>query len=332
MGIKVGIDIGSKYIKIIEGTGRKGNLYIRKIGLVENPVENFRKLNDEDEIKVLGAFLKDYLKKLNIKGKETICSISGDEIILHYFEVPDIPEEEIKNAVQLEALQVISGSLEDLEYDYVVFNFKGKKNILFVGYPKEKCEIIVNSLSFSGLKPLVMDIDSLALINCYEHLNRDKNIPVLILNVGHQYTNLSMRESEGFIFVRDLPFGGKNVTQLISETHQLSFPEAENFKVKKENSQEVKKFVEESSEEMINEVDVGLRYFENRTGLKPQTVLLTGGASFLPGLKELVEDRLKLEVKFWNPLDELDSSIPYDIKKNGRFFAPCVGLIIRGLL
>jgi len=201
-----------------------------------------------------------------------------------------------------------------------------------VGYPKEKCEIIVNSLSFSGLKPLIMDIDSLALINCYEYLNRNKDTPVLILNVGHEYTNLSIRESTGFIFVRDLPFGGKNITQIISETYQLSFLEGENFKIKKENAQEVEKFVKESSEEMINEVDVGLKYFNNRTGLKPHTLLLTGGSSLLPGLKELLEEKLKLEVKLWNPLDELDSSLPYDMKKKGRFFAPCIGLIIRGLL
>ncbi|HDN97821.1 MAG TPA: hypothetical protein ENG68_01500 [bacterium] len=328
MSIKVGIDIGSRYIKIIEGIVRKGKLYIRNAGFVENPVENFRKFN-EDEIKILSGFLKDYLKKLSIKGKETICSISGEDIILHYFEIPDIPEEEIKNAVQLEALQVISTPLGDLEYDYVVFDFKGKKNILFVAYPKEKCEVFVNFLSSSGLKPVIMDIDSLAVINCYEYFNKDEKSPIFILNVGHEYTNFSIKGAGGYIFVRDIHFGGRNITQLISETYQLSIREAEDFKIKKENNHQVKNFVEQSLEEITDELNGGLRYFENKTGLRPSKILLTGGSSLLPGLKEFLEEKLKTKVELWNPFYKFDDSLPYDIKKNGIYFAPCLGLIIR---
>ena len=69
MDLKVCIDLGSKFIKIIEGYEKKGKVLIRKIEKIENPIENFRKITDEEEIEILGNFLRDYLRKTETKSK-----------------------------------------------------------------------------------------------------------------------------------------------------------------------------------------------------------------------------------------------------------------------
>ena len=114
---------------------------------------------------------------------------------------------------------------------------------------------------------------------------------------------------------------------------QISPEEAERFRLRKENYQEVKKYVEGNCEELVEEVSIGLKYFEHRSGEKPVEFLLTGGSATLPGIKEILEKTLEVEMKLWNPFDEVEENlIPLEIKNKGRFFSLCFGLLTRKLI
>ncbi len=299
--------------------------------MIENPVEDWKKNVDENSGGVLSNFLKEYINKLNVRTKNCICSLSGEGLVIHYFEIPEMPEEEIKNAVEIEVLQVLPTGIENIEYDYSVFNVGGKKYVFFVGYPKEKCDFILNVFQKSGLKPLIMDIDGLALVNCYNYVKKNNwQLPVFILNLGHNTTNLSIAQKDGFVFVRDIPFGGNNVINLISETKEISIEESENFIKNEENYQEVQDAVKNSSEELLREIEIGVEYFRTRTGERPSEFLITGGSSILSGLKQLLEEELQENIEIWNPFEYIDENlVPPDIKEQGRFFSISLGLLTR---
>jgi len=333
MSYSVVVDVGSFSIKVIEGFERKGKLTIRKIGYFENPVPNFRTNFIESDQKALSNYIRGFLKRYGINARETISSVCGADVIVHYFDIPELSQEEIRSAVQLEALQVIPGGIENLEYDYQVLSSGGRRTVLLIGYQKEKCNFFVSTLTYSGLKPIVMDVDGLALCNCYYTVSKNPRDAICIINVGAQYTNLAIAEKDGCVFVRDIQFGGAKITSAVVKAKSVSPVEAEYYKRDSANARAVSEIVKSESQDMLGEILAGLRYFETRIGKKPSGFLLTGGSALLPGLHDLLEISLGIPGAVWNPLDEIrGSQIPVDVQASGSMFAVALGLLSRKIL
>lgn len=306
MNLKVCVDIGSKFIKVIEGFERKGEFYITKIGKIENPLKNFRKISEESEIETFGNFLRDYFKKTEIKGKLGILNVSGEDVIYHYFEIPDLPKEEIENAVKLEAIQVISEPIENYEYDYICFPANGKKNITFIAYPTKKIKTYLDIFSKAKLKPLIMETDGTCLINGLMKLKKYENL-ICILNIGNSISNLAIYLKGKFLFLRDIIWGGRFI----------------------EGEEEI----EEKMSNLIEELNISLTYFQNKTAEKIEKIYLTGGSAYIPEIKDILEKNLALSFENYNPLLFLKNhSIPEEIKQDGMSFSIAFGLLTRKIL
>lgn len=328
------IDVGSCYVKVIEGCERNGRLVINKIGYFPNPFPDLRNSLVEREQDVFVKTLKEFLQKHGIREKRTVSNVSGTGVIAHYFEIPKLSENEIKSAVQLEMMQVTPGGTKNLEYDYIFFPGKnGRKTVLFIGYQKERCEFFTRSLQRAGLKPLIMDHDSLAVLNCFNFLNKKHSEVVFLLNVGHKITNFVLAEKNGFILIRDIPSGGKDLAESIANKRNISVEDAEIYSNRKENTDELIKIVATDLEDLLSEVTKGMEYFKNRTGKSPETLFLTGGVSIMPGITELFEQHVKIKTVLWNPLEHMVNVktllLPEDLKKRGSMFTVSLGLVLR---
>lgn len=329
---RIGVDTGSYYIKIVEGTEKNERLVIRRIGYLPVPFSEFKNNLSEREQDIFVKTLKDFLKEHRIVTKRGILSTGGSGTIIHYFDIPDLPKEEIDSAVQLEMMQVVPGGIKNLEYDYTLLPAKNnKKTVLFVGYPKEKCEFLISTMQMSGIKPIIMDYDGLAVLNSFKFLHKKKEDIVFIINIGHKTSNLVLAESDGFVLVRDIPFGGKNITETVASDRKISTEEAEIYGKKTESRNEIKKIISEDISELIIEVRTSMEYFKNRAGKSPQKLFLTGGGSLFPGLCEIFEKEINVKTTVWNPLEEMETEnpIPLDLKNKGTMFTVSLGLVIR---
>jgi len=335
MNFSLAIDIGSHYIKVAEGYLKKGRIVLRTAGITRNPFPDAHlNLNENDQKKFVN-FLKDFLRKVNIKSRDTVCCVSGNGLIVHYFDIPDIPENEIKNAVELEAIQVIPGGIEKLEYDYAILPSPSPKNrtIMFIGYPKIKCDFFVNTLIMSGLRPIIMDVAGLSLSNCYENLSKNNSKNVAIIDTGAKQTNLAIINSEGFVFIRQIDFGGDTVNAEISRVKNISRYDAEQFKKNPEHEEEVKKILKNVISDTLQEIQTSIRYFETRTQKKIEKFLLTGGSSLLPDFVEIVEENLKIQGEIWKPMAGLiEHCYTSEPQCTEVCFSQILGLISRKLL
>ncbi|MGC8976555.1 MAG: pilus assembly protein PilM [Candidatus Ratteibacteria bacterium] len=306
MDLKLCIDIGSKFIKLIEGNEKKGKIFIRKIGKIENPFENFRRITEEDEIESFGNFLRDYLKKNDIISKLCLFSVSGDDLIYHYFQLPDLPKEELENSIKLEAIQILPQPIENYDYDYLTFNLNGKKNILLTAFPSKKTKIYTDILTKSRLKPVMMDTDSLSLINSLIYFKKDAFFA--ILNIGYTISNISIFLKNDFVFLRDINWGGKII-------------------------QDEKEVDDEKFSGIVEEIDLSLKYFENKTGKKPEKFYITGGCSIFPWVSEILGKKTGIQFEIYNPLLYIkENLIPLELKEEGMFFSIATGLLVRKIL
>ena len=328
------IDVGSYYIKVVEGKKKNGRLVIRRIGYFPNPVPNLKEGLIEREQDIFAKALKDFLSKHKIISKQGILSTGGAGTVIHYFEIPDIPKEEIESAIQLEIMQVVPGGTKNLEYDYLLLPGKdNKKTVLFVGYYKERCEFFTSTIQMAGIKPLIMDYDGLALLNSFRFFHKKQEDIISILNIGHRTSNLVVAYNKsGFILIRDIPFAGKNIIQTVSSDKNILSEEAEIFAKKKENRGEMKNIISSDISELLLEVKTSMEYFRTKTEKLPQTLFITGGCSVLPGLSETLEREINIKTRIWNPLEELDPKeilLPVEIKNKGILFAVSLGLVLR---
>jgi type IV pilus assembly protein PilM len=332
MKLNVAIDVGSYYVKVIVGgVGKKEKIFVKKIGYFPNPFPSIRSDLIEREQDIFVKTLKGFLHKNSIREKRTISNLGGSTVI-HYFDIPKIPEDEIKPAVDLELMQVVPGGTKSLEYDYTLLPGKdGKQTVLFIGCQKDRCEFFTRGLQRVGLKPLIMDHNSLAVLNCFNHLNKKKDDTIFLLNIGYTHTNFVLAEKGGFVLIRDIFSGGKDITQAVADKKGISLEDAEIYASKGENASEIKDIVTADLEELLSEVATGMQYFRNRTEISPETLYLTGGVSLTPGLSETFEHYLKVKTVIWNPLENLDKdfTLPQELKKKGHLFTVSLGLLMR---
>lgn len=335
MSVCLAVDIGSYYIKVVEGYAKRDKIVIKTAGVTRNPFPNAHISLNENLQKQFSNFLRNFLKKLGIKRKETVCCITGEDLIIHYFDIPDVPENEINNIIELELLQIVPGGIDKIEYDYTIFSSRqpGKKNILLAGIPKIKCDFFVNTLIMSGLKPIIMDVGGLALANCYLTLNKQKSETQLIINTGASRTNIAIIEKDGFIFIREIDFGGDVITREISREKNISINEAEQLKKKPEFKNELEKILKNISIDTFQEISTSLKYFETRTNKKVEKFLLTGGSSLLPGFVKILEELLKIPGEIWAPMSGLYEYCKTDEPKCVEVcFSQALGLVTRKLI
>lgn len=311
MNLKIAIEIGSEWIKIIEGYEKGGKLYILNIKKIEVPIENFLNLTDEDT-QILGNFLSDFLKKNNFRSKNTVFSITSNDAIYHYFELPILPKEELENAIKLEGIQLIPDFNENYDFDYISFDLGNKKNIVLIAYPKNKVKIYNQILINAKLKPLIMDIPGTALLNSFLYFNRKEN-PICLLNLGFSVSNVVIYLREGFLFLRDILSGIKNLKKSEETYDQI--------------------LTNEKMTEFNEEIKMSLTYFENKTGQNVNKIYLTGEVLEINSLKESIEKNIGISTEIYNPLLFVpDSTIPVEKKQEGMSYAICIGLLTRKII
>ena len=141
----LGIYFGIKEIILVETSGKKIVNNIR----LPHPSLAMAELEEKvpADIKLM-AMLKDAFRSNRISAEEAFFCLSGQDLVIRTFEIPLLPQSELRGAVNFEAKKYIPFKLEELYYDFqALFNKKDKTSlILFVGIKKET---LVNYVSIA---------------------------------------------------------------------------------------------------------------------------------------------------------------------------------------
>ncbi|MCX5702878.1 MAG: pilus assembly protein PilM [Candidatus Omnitrophica bacterium] len=162
----VGIYFGPKLTSIIEAKGKKivNNIIIPQSAISAGELEE--KVPVEVRGLEMVALLKEELRKNRIEAKEATICLSGKDLIIRTLEMPVLPREELKNAINFEAKKYIPFRVEDLVSDFQLkFDKISHTNIvLFVGIKKEvldryisifkQLDIKINSIEYSAFSVL----------------------------------------------------------------------------------------------------------------------------------------------------------------------------------
>ena len=157
----------------------------------------------------------------------------------------------------------------------------------------------------SGLNINLLEIDSISLTRALTH---NKQGVYLILDIGHETSNILVASPQGVLMNRTIDVGGDKMTQVIADSMKIGFERAE--QIKKEQGINVTGNGQEGGilttvlSIIVDEVKKTIQLFETDfDGVKIDQIILTGGTAMMLGLKEFLQQQMNREVVVGNALE-----------------------------
>lgn len=333
----VGLDIGSSAVKVVQLHKDDAGYTASAVGIVDIPTSEDSE--DNREINTIAA-IRECFESAGNNTEFAVCGVSGQEVAVRDFQFPLLSNEEVEPAVLLEASQVCPFNAADSAVDYhLISNADNQTKGILIAATNSLIDNKVKLAKEADLKCALMDIDGLALLNCFNALaDESEKFTAAILNVGGSYTTVAIIGENGWPFIRDMNFAGDDIIKQIS---------AEKSKPKKSVKEilfgdstaaqtELHDSMEKACQKLIIDVTKTLRYYAAQEQSTPvEKIFVCGGFSLAKGFVELLNTQLGVETLLWNPFEKIrcEQSGQYkDIfDKKGPALAVATGLAMRSI-
>ena len=342
----IGIDIGSYGIKLAKLKRKKNDIVAVKLVFEKYPDNlNYENLDSKN----IASFITELFKKNRIKDKVVCASLHGNDVIVKNITLPPVEKSELRQAVSWEAEQYIPYNINDVSIGFQVLpsDDSSRTNVLIAAAKKETVDKRKGILRKAGLDVEIMDIDSLAIANCFEQSYDDAKDFVYLIDIGKSYTKLNILNNGITLFARDMPTGTTEFTSRISERLDISYAEAERliqkFNADKEdnpNQNELTKIFDESCKAISTSIASSIQFFlksDENTDAEPMqaSVYVSGGGALIPGIIPYIQEELSSEVSVMNPfraisIDPTKIDIA-NIKNKETIYSTSVGLALRSI-
>lgn len=339
----LGIDLGSKNIKIVELEKYKKSFILNNYIIIEiESSEQIASLLETSQIyeenlaKVLESGLKEF------KTKEIVYSIPALYYFYTNFSLPYIPINALKNAINFEYRKYIPVSYEKFQIEwrnikYSPFNLEGQDKwfIFFTAIPESYLNKIENisQLIRVRLKKAYPEFFTL------EPFFRDNKENIILIDIGYSYSFAILINQDKVIYAQKFKLTIKNIIDTLTILLNINHKEAENFFIKKgfnilPEEIDLKKTIDEIISNFSLEILKLKESCENNFNLKINLVYLTGGLSQASGLLDVLSPKLSnISLVIFNPLEKI--IIPGNNIKNlskGSILVQAMGSCLKFLL
>lgn len=331
-----GLDVGSSAVKIVQLQEEGGALRLAALGIAAVPRDAIADGAIKDPTAVADA-IRDAFEQAGVRTKEAAIGVSGRELIIKKVQIPEVPDKELRDAVQLEAEHHIPFAIDEVFLDHhVVERRSGSMDLILVAVKKSKVVEYVAAVEAAGLNPVVVDIDVFALGNQFE-LNHGagRSDAVALVDIGASVMKTTVLRAGSSIFARDIPFGGNSYTTAIAERLKLPFETAEAAKLGQDVGAPWESLVpalETVSRELSLEVQRTFDYFASTADSdRIGRIVLSGGCARLPGLTDYLSSTWGIPVEVAQPCESVEVPAEHAeaVAAAGPALAVAVGLALR---
>lgn len=335
----IGLDIGSRTIKLGEVVAAKKGMTLQRFGMVDLPQGTMV----EGRIRepgVMADAIRGLVKELKIKERNVATSVAGYSVIIKKITVGKLSEEELQNSIHYEAEQYIPFDVNDVNIDFHIIGESESNptqmNVMLVAAKKEIIDEYVDLIEMAGLTPCIIDIDVFAMESVFEENYANEEGNIALIDIGANKMNINIVKEYMSTFTRDVAIGGEQITNEIASRLQCSFEEAEAVKLGKTDKtpQDVHEVVYSFTSNWCEEVRQAIDfYYSTYPDEEIKRIILSGGASQTEGLVELLSTETSIDVQKCNPFASMAINTRNNDEEYLRKVAPqaaiCIGLASR---
>lgn len=309
--VMLGIDISSTSVKLLELSKHGERYRVENYGVEQLPQGAVHEKNITNVESVADVIVR-LMKKTRTNNKQAVVAVAGSSVITKIIEMnAALNEAELEDMIRIEADQYIPYPLDEVSLDFEVIGpsptSPDRNEILLVACRSEEVETRTDVLDTAGLEAKVVDVEAYAVERAFnllaDQIDGGADQTVAIFDIGATMAGLSVLHDGRTIYTREQPFGGKQLTEEIQRRYGLSFEEATIAKKKgglpPEYEQEV---LDPFRDAVVQQVVRSLQYFYSSSQYNNvDHVILAGGSASIPGLDDLVEEKIGTETSIANP-------------------------------
>ena len=309
----VAIDIGSSSIKLVQLTDfKEGQYELTHFGIMpldkECIIEGAIKKPDQ----VVDA-LKNLIKAEKIQSRYAVSAVAGEAVFIKKITVPVMSEEKLSEKITQEAEQYIPFDIDEVVLDFQILDkINGNKEekmmeALLVAVQRGIIDERTDILLEAGLKPAIIDLDLLALMNAARLTNDLSSMgTIALIDLGDSFTHINIIQNGVIGYTRDIPVGGGYLTNMLMSKFKVPFEQV--LAIKRGNfspdirEEEVIETIIQAYNNILEEIQKYFDYFSTLSNHKLEKVLFCGGGSMIRGLDDYCADYLKIPVETLNPM------------------------------
>ncbi|MDH4469107.1 MAG: type IV pilus assembly protein PilM [Bacteriovoracaceae bacterium] len=339
----VGLDVGASAIKICQLTKQgKSNYILKNFGyrpLAEGAFSDSGVEKMEDVVEAL----KESFKSAGMKGRQVCFGIGGQQVVLRKMKSPKGKRSEIEDQVAWEAEQFIPFGADNSVVGIHVLGpaDKDNVNVIMAAGKLDYIQSCEETIKQAGLVPKILDLQFLALINIFEisysELIQDLGKGTLLIDFGAQFTKIIVYKEGAPLLARSIALGGITVTEEIQKEIGLTFQEAEDLKLTRDEQgnfpEEIAPILARCREDIVKNIVDSISFYTTQSAQdKVYNCFITGGNLQLPGLIEELTTALNLTVEILDPLRKIKvkKKLPDDLLDQLTYIASVpIGLALR---
>lgn len=337
MPTSVSIDVGSYTIKAVQAKKLKP-LTIDRTVEVFNPVGNAMPTDDvavEKLSKVIDTMFQDH----GLGRTDVRLSLPEHVVSTKIISIPVLNDAELASAINWQAEQHIPIPLDELSLEYQVLSRPQNRNdkaaqmrVLLVGVRKQIIDKYLEVFLRIGIEPSILETNVLSVFRAMQPKLDDPT--TLVVHMGAATTDMFVVHNGELRFVYTYGSGGQVLSRTIEQAIQLDSKQAEQYKRTygidpAQLGGKMREVLLPTLRLTTLEMQKTMQFFVTLApGETVKRILLSGGASQLPGYVQYVTEQLGVEVLMATPFNGVTGEVP---ATNQEAFSVCTGLLMREL-
>jgi type IV pilus assembly protein PilM len=303
----VGLDVGSGIIKLVVVDHGGSEPQVVKVATTEVAADAIV----EGEVMdpgIVAEAVRGLFSTAGVKQKSVVTAVGGRDVIVKKIQMDRMKENDAREVIRWEAEQHVPFDMANVELDFQILDPDAEglqMNVLLVAAKRELVENRVALLGEAGLTAAVIDVDAFAIHNAFEINHPDAMQGVVgLVNIGHEVANVNILEDGVPVLTRDLSVGTRRFREDLQREKGLTAEQSERVIQGQEQSADLQGYVEAHGEEVAVGVERAAAFLAtaSRSAGGLARVYTSGGGARIPGLNEVLANRLRVPVEMANPL------------------------------
>jgi type IV pilus assembly protein PilM len=350
--VRIGIDITSDTIVIVEVRRVKGSMVLRQVILGNTPWNAVQEGEITDPT-ALADTIQALLVDNEIESRRAISAVAGQSTIVRPVRFPAMPDSELKEVISYEAERYIPFAIEDvnLAYDRVgEIEEDGalKHEIILVAAQKTLVNTLVEALKGAEVQLDALDVASFAIVRTIADTDQCRDeMTTALVHIQGWTTDINILVSGVPRFTRSIPIGFAYLLDLLINSMSVDEETArkllDEVDVDPQGGFDMSPEAEQAAEsirpalgELTGEISRSLDFYLAQGSDPIDRVVLSGRGGNIRGIERYLASRVAMPVEPVNPFHHIEfdeAEFPPDILlPQGPTLATAIGLAMRGAL